>query len=86
MQESECKGCGASVRLKAGEIERILADYLRENPSPLVSDEVYDDRLKRCRACDRLQYETTCSHCGCLVQVMARLANRHCPAPGAPAW
>ena len=86
MQESECKGCGASVRLKAGEIERILADYLRENPSPLVSDEDYERRLKLCRACDRLQYGTTCSHCGCLVQVRARLKHKHCPSPRAPTW
>jgi len=86
MREWGCKGCGASVRLKQSELDRILADYLRENSAPLVSDATYADRLRVCRDCSQLQYGTTCSHCGCLVQVMAKLRDRHCPAPQAPAW
>jgi hypothetical protein len=86
MRESGCKGCSASVRLKQSEVERILADYLRENPAPLVSDAIYAERLRLCRACSQLQYGTTCSHCGCLVQVMAKLKNKQCPSPRAPVW
>jgi hypothetical protein len=86
MRESGCKGCSASVRLKQSEIDRILADYLRENEAPLVSDVIYVDRLSLCRECSQLQYGTTCSHCGCLVQVMAKLESKHCPSPQAAAW
>jgi len=86
MREQECKGCSASVRLKQSEVERILADYLQENPAPLVSDVTYADRLRLCRDCSKLQYGTTCSHCGCLVQVMAKLKDKYCPSPQAPAW
>ena len=86
MRESTCKGCSASVRLKQSEVDRILANYLHENPAPHVSDAIYADRLRVCRDCSQLQYGTTCSHCGCLVQVMAKLRDRQCPAPQAPAW
>ena len=86
MRESGCKGCSASVRLKQSEVDRILADYLRENEAPLVSDVTYAGRLRVCRECSKLQYGTTCSHCGCLVQVMAKLRDKHCPSPQAPAW
>lgn len=86
MREPTCKGCSASVRLKQSEVDRILEDYLRENPAPLVSDVAYADRLRVCRDCSQLQYGTTCSHCGCLVQVMAKLRDKHCPSPQAPAW
>ena len=53
MRESGCKGCSASVRLKQSEIDRILADYLRENEAPLVSDVIYVDRLSLCRECSQ---------------------------------
>jgi hypothetical protein len=83
MQEAECKGCGASVRLSDAEVQRILAEYFQGSPAAMVDDAGYERRLAICRACDRLDYGTTCRHCGCLVQVRAKLADQHCP--GLPA-
>ena len=82
-----CKGCSASVRLRREDVDRIVADYLRDHPDEaLVADAVYEDRLACCRACRDLEYGTTCRHCGCIIQLMARLSNKRCPRPGNAAW
>lgn len=86
MTEPLCKGCRASVRLKTGEVERILAEYLRSHPQPLADATLWQQRLARCRSCPDLDYGTTCRHCGCLVEVRVRLADRTCPRIGKLAW
>lgn len=83
MQNPECKGCGASVRLSAAEVQRIIAEYFQGRQVATVDNLEYERRLAICHACDRLEYGTTCSHCGCLVQVRAKLADQNCP--GVPA-
>jgi hypothetical protein len=69
------------VRLKSGEIERILAEYLASSAEPvaLTDDTTYAHRLAVCRDCPDLLYGTTCRHCGCLVAVRAKLADRRWP-------
>ena len=74
------------MRLADEEVERILAEYLRDHPADVVDDAAYRKRLALCGECGDLQYGTTCSHCGCLVPVMAKLADRHCPRPGNSVW
>jgi hypothetical protein len=75
-----------SVRLAPGEVERILEGYLVSHPHQrLVDDSTYSERLRACRSCPDLRYATTCRHCGCLVQVRARLADQTCPA-SSPRW
>jgi hypothetical protein len=64
------------VRLADEEVERILAEYLRDHPADVVDDAAYRKRLALCGECGDLQYGTTCSHCGCLAPVMAKLADR----------
>ena len=82
-----CRGCSASVRLKSGEVERILAEYLasRAEPVALTDERTYAHRLVVCRDCPDLLYGTTCRHCGCLVAVRAKLADKRCPA-ASPRW
>lgn len=84
-QPGRCKGCQVSVHLARGEVDRILAEYLRGRPAELASEAVYRRRLAACDACPGLRYGTTCRHCGCLVAVRARLADAACPAP-TPRW
>jgi len=84
--EPACKGCRATVRLKAGEAERILAEYLRAHPEPVATPAERARRLELCASCPALEYGTTCAHCGCLVAVRASLADHHCPQPGQPRW
>jgi hypothetical protein len=81
-----CKGCTANVRLRADEVERLLREYLETHSGRPVPDSVYEERLAICRTCSALQYGTTCRHCGCLVQILARLADRCCPRPGGRKW
>ena len=81
----DCPGCGVTVRLAAGEVERLLADYLRDHDEPLADEPTVARRLAVCAACADLRYGTTCRWCGCLVAVRARLADKTCPAP-APRW
>ena len=45
----------------------------------LVSEEKYAERFGICEACDKLLYGSTCSVCGCVMQVRSRLADGRCP-------
>jgi hypothetical protein len=80
-----CPGCGISVGLASGELERIVAEYFRGDAPPLAAVDEAERRLALCDTCPDLLYGGTCRHCGCLVEVLSRLADRACPAP-APRW
>lgn len=78
-----CPACALSVRLRPGELERILGEHFAD--APRVDDGVSARRIASCSSCPDLRYGSTCMHCGCLVEVIARLEGRSCPAP-APRW
>ncbi len=84
-QVSGCPGCGISVRLSPGELERITAEYFRGERPELATDAEAERRLALCGPCPDLLYGSTCRHCGCLVEIRARLAPYACPAPR-PKW
>jgi hypothetical protein len=81
----DCPACVLSVRLGEGEVERITAEYFRDRPLVLTGKSEQGRRLAICAACPDLAYGTTCRHCGCLVEVRARIAAKACPAP-VPRW
>ena len=89
MSQPDCKGCERStlVNVPEREVERLLAVYLAAHPHERVADDrTYADRLAICRSCPDVQFSgTTCRHCGCLVAVRAKLADKACPAP-TPRW
>jgi len=89
LSETPCKGChrSAGANLPEREVQRLLSDYLAAHPDErLVDEPTYTARLATCRACPDLQFSgTTCRHCGCLVAVRAKLANKACPA-SQPRW
>lgn len=89
MSEPACKGCDRSIKANVPplEVARLLAGYLAANPTAaVVDDATYGDRMATCRACPDLTFAgTTCRHCGCLVAVRAKLADKPCPAPQ-PRW
>jgi hypothetical protein len=80
-----CPGCGITVRMSEGELERVVAEYFRGRAPELVGAEEQERRLALCGACPDLQYGSTCRHCGCLVEVRARLTGYAFPAP-LPRW
>lgn len=53
--------------------------YIRNLPQEdKVSDEVYEERLARCKACDCLM-DGMCRICGCYVEMRAAIRIRSCP-------
>jgi hypothetical protein len=85
MTDGDCKGCArsATANLPEVEVQRLLALYVADHPGAvLVDDMTYGARLDACRSCSDLQFGgTTCRHCGCLIAVRAKLAEKICPGP-----
>jgi len=84
-RDDSCKGCAADVRVSEQQIDRLLA-VLESKGFDGVNDEEYERRIALCERCPSLQYETTCRHCGCLVKIRAKMADKHCPLPGNAQW
>ncbi len=84
--ENNCKGCSASVRISPEEIAALFNQSMRVKHVKVVTEEEYANRIEICQACPALQYGTTCQHCGCLVQLKAKLRVSKCPFPYAPKW
>ncbi|MBB6672391.1 DUF6171 family protein [Cohnella nanjingensis] len=80
-----CKGCSADVHVSRRQIDRMLA-ALADKEFDVVSDTKYADRLASCRRCPSLQYGSTCMHCGCIVEIRAKLGDKGCPHPAGSRW
>jgi hypothetical protein len=85
--ERPCRNCQPQVRLTKESLAKVLADYLREHDNEkVVDDETYVARLGVCMKCPDLLDGCTCRHCGCLVQVRAKIAGKSCPSPDKAKW
>jgi hypothetical protein len=82
---STCKGCREEYKVTEAQIARILASSMF-TPDNTTSDEVYRDRVALCSACPKLQDGVTCTACGCIIPVVAKLKERGCPLPGGGLW
>ncbi|AIQ67886.1 DUF6171 family protein [Paenibacillus graminis] len=82
---STCKGCRDDYKVTEAQIARILASSMF-NESNTASDQVYAERLAICGTCPKLQDGVTCTACGCIIPVVARLKARGCPLPGGGLW
>ncbi|WP_462409146.1 hypothetical protein [Neobacillus sp. Marseille-QA0830] len=85
-EKSFCKGCLESVLVADDTIKQMIQEAEEDDPSKLVSDEIYFFRLGQCGSCPSLQYGTTCAHCGCLVRYRAKFINKGCPSVETPRW
>ena len=83
---SACEACAVSVHLTEQEIEEMFGKAVRVKSVKTVSEEEYSRRMALCKSCDCLLYNTTCRHCGCIIQVKAKLASAKCPFPYNPKW
>lgn len=81
-----CKSCGDEYRVTEEQIARVLAAPMFSSPERCVPDAVYEERLRLCLACPRLQGGHTCGVCGCIVRVAAKLKARSCPDPASVRW
>jgi len=84
--ERPCAGCQPQVRLTKESLGKILAEYLHEHNETVVDDALYMARLAECMKCADLLDGCTCRHCGCLVQIRAKLAGKACPSPAGRKW
>jgi hypothetical protein len=83
--KSLCKGCVESVMVTEEVIEELIKET-EEQPTLIVSEEIYQERLTICETCSSLQYGTTCAHSGCIVRYRAKFKNKSCPFAGKPKW
>lgn len=75
----KCKSCNISIVVSNEQIDNMLLEIER-NKDFLVTDmNTYENRLKKCSTCKNLVMDNTCSKCGCIVQIRARLQEKNCP-------
>ncbi|MCM3691542.1 DUF6171 family protein [Neobacillus niacini] len=84
-EKSLCRGCSDSVIVTEEVIEELVKET-EEDLSVIVSDDVYEARLKICNSCSSLRYGTTCALSGSIVRYRAKFKNKACPLAGNPKW
>lgn len=82
----ECKGCSASVIVTSEQIKNLINEIIKGQQFDIADDSLYQKRLTECSTCKYLEYGTTCTQCGCIVQIKAKLADSTCPYPKNPKW
>lgn len=83
---NKCEACSVSVHLTPEEIEALFGKTVRVKNVKTVSEDEYTKRMNICMDCESLLYNTTCRHCGCIIQIKAKLENAVCPYPYQPKW
>ncbi|WP_082652051.1 DUF6171 family protein [Gorillibacterium timonense] len=81
-----CKGCRETVRPSSERIAALVEKIRKQSDRVLVTEEEYNKRLALCRSCESLQYDSTCKHCGCLVEIRSLQQESDCPYPFASKW
>ncbi len=83
---AKCKRCEFKTQLSDTDIEKMVNDVRNMPKIRLVNDEEYERRLSVCKACEKFEYGSTCTLCGCVMQVRALLADGKCPYPKNSKW
>ena len=75
----KCKRCAAKTVLSEEDIQKMIDEVRAMRGVRLMGDEAYEKRLAVCGECDKFMYGSTCSVCGCVMQVRAMLIGGRCP-------
>ena len=75
----KCKRCGLKTVLSESDINKMVDEVMAMKGVRLADENVYLKRFETCEGCDKLMYGSTCTVCGCVMQVRARLADGRCP-------
>ena len=75
----KCKRCGLKTVLSEADIEKMVNEVKAMRGIRLADDKIYTERFSVCKACENFLYGSTCSVCGCVMQVRARLTDGRCP-------
>ncbi|NOW88024.1 hypothetical protein BCD91_000047 [Clostridium beijerinckii] len=81
-----CKGCSASVRIASDDIKAMVLSIINSRNFNIVPEGIYSKRLQQCGNCKYLEYNTTCTQCGCIVQIRALQQDKDCPHPKKSLW
>ena len=81
-----CKRCGAKPSLTEAEIEKMVQQVTSMKGVRIADAAVYEKRMAKCAVCEKFEYGSTCTVCGCVMQVRARLSESRCPYPGNRKW
>ncbi|MCL6603138.1 MAG: DUF6171 family protein [Paenibacillus sp.] len=84
-RDRSCKGCRDEYQVTEEQIIRVLASPMFSEGNS-VPESVYQERLLHCKECPKLVGGYTCSLCGCIVRITAKLKEKCCPLPGTPMW
>lgn len=80
-----CRQCLLREMTDENDYYRSVLFYRETMPrKKCTPDDVYEARLRACKACPSLE-NGTCRQCGCYVEMRAARIDMHCPM-GAPAW
>lgn len=76
---AKCKRCEAKTALSPDDIQKMVNEVTSMKGIRLTDTDEYERRFALCRLCEYFMYGSTCSQCGCVMQVRARLADGRCP-------
>lgn len=83
---AKCKRCGIKTILSEADIEKMVSEIRSMRGIRLADEDKYNQRLEICRSCEKFEYGSTCSLCGCVMQARALLRDGRCPYPRRPKW
>ena len=75
----KCKRCGLKTVLSENDIQKMVDEVTSLRGIRLADAETYSRRFNECTKCESFMYGSTCSACGCVMQVRARLREGKCP-------
>lgn len=83
---AKCKRCGIKTALTEEDIDKMVDEVIHMKGIKLVDEDIYNERIAACMQCEKLEYDSTCMLCGCVVQVRAMLRDGKCPYPKNKKW
>lgn len=81
-----CRNCEPPPLPGADELDGILARFLVRHRARRASETQAFARLEVCHACDKCLGGHTCTVCGCLLAVKARVLEADCPHAEGDRW
>lgn len=76
---NKCKRCSVKTVLSDKDIQKMVDEVTGMRGICLADKDTYTARFNICQDCGNFMYGSTCSVCGCVMQVRARLADGKCP-------
>lgn len=83
--QNECKRCLLHESAEDDMLQNIKEKIAALSPTEKCDNEVYADRLEKCKSCDNL-ISGVCMKCGCYVEFRAAFKKQKCPDVSGRKW